>query len=210
MAKIKWFCTLFIIVFPNVVLAQFNIQLLDQDNNPVSQAVISIPTESKSNSASQIAVMDQVNRAFVPHILVIHQGQHVSFPNSDDIRHHVYSFSEPKPFEIKLYKGTPTQPKTFDKPGIVILGCNIHDHMVGYVYVAENEIATITDKNGIAVFDGEAPSTVNIWHSRLSKSENKIISKPLENQTNSGVWQLTAHLQPPLIKKQRKFKARFK
>jgi len=210
MAEIKRFFALSIIVFSNFVFAQFNVQLFDQDHNPVSRAVISIPAEIEPNAAAKIAVMDQINREFVPRVLTINLGQFVSFPNSDNIRHHVYSFSDAKPFEIKLYRGTPTEPDLFDKPGIVILGCNIHDHMVGYIHVAGKEVTALTDENGIAVFNRKTPNAVKIWHSQLSKSATKIISRPLEKQNDNGVWQLTAYLQPLVIKKPRKFKARFK
>ena len=210
MTKIKLFFALFAVVWPSMACAQFTLQLLDQDNNPVSQAVISIPSEAISNPTVQEATMDQINRQFVPHVLTINRGQFVSFPNSDNIRHHVYSFSDPKSFEIKLYRGTPTSPDLFDKPGIVILGCNIHDHMVGYIYVADNEMTAITDENGMVVLDAQAPDEVKIWHSRLSKSADKIISKPLEKKNDKGVWQITTHLQPLVIKQPRKFKARFK
>jgi plastocyanin len=210
MIKIKLFFALFAVVWPGIVCAQFKIQLLDQDNKPVSQAVISIPSETVSNSTAQEAVMDQINRQFVPHVLTINRGQFVSFPNSDNIRHHVYSFSDPKPFEIKLYRGTPTSPDLFDKPGIVILGCNIHDHMVGYIYVADNEMTAVTDEEGMVALNAQVPDEIKIWHPRLSKSAVKVISKPLEKKNNKGVWQITTNLHPLVIKQPRKFKARFK
>jgi plastocyanin len=80
----------------------------------------------------------QKDRQFVPLVTVVQVGTPVNFPNQDPIRHHVYSFSPPKPFEIKLYVGTPAEPIVFDKPGEVVLGCNIHDHMLAYVYVVES------------------------------------------------------------------------
>lgn len=210
MTKIKLFFALFAVVWPNIVFAQLKIQLLDQDNKPVSQAVISVPSESGSNPTEQEAIMDQINKQFSPHVLAINRGQFVSFPNSDNIRHHVYSFSDPKPFEIKLYRGTPTSPDLFDKPGIVILGCNIHDHMVGYIYVADNEMTAITNENGMVTLDAQAPDEVKIWHPRLSKSADMVISKSLEIKNDKGVWQITTNLQPLVIKQPRKFKARFK
>lgn len=210
MTKTLLFFALVTVAWPNIVYAQFEIQLLDQENKPISQAVVSIPSETATNPSAEVAVMDQINKQFVPHVLTVNQGQFVSFPNSDNIRHHVYSFSDPKPFEIKLYRGTPTSPDLFDKPGIVILGCNIHDHMVGYIYVSDNELTAITDENGMVVFDAPAPDNVKIWHSRLSKSADKIISKSLEKKNDMGAWQVTADLQPLIVKQPRKFKARFK
>lgn len=209
MGKIIHAFLLFVIMLPSIVCAQVKIQLLDQDGQPVSQAVISIPSVIVSNSVAQTAIMDQVNKQFVPHVLLVNQDQLVSFPNSDDIRHHVYSFSEPKPFEIKLYRGTPIAPNLFDQPGVVILGCNVHDHMVGYIYVADNSMASVTDEKGMAVFEIQAPEEVKIWHSRLSESADKSISMPLIKSNDEGVWQITINLRPLVVKTPKKFKARF-
>jgi len=82
---------------------------------------------------SQHAVVDQIDKTFVPQIAVVQTGTAVEFPNSDNIRHQVYSFSPAKVFTLKLYSGRPSAPVVFDKPGLVVLGCNIHDNMLGYV-----------------------------------------------------------------------------
>lgn len=81
--------------------------------------------------------IDQVQRRFVPAVSVIATGTAVRFPNSDDVRHSVYSFSPSKTFTLKLYSGTPAEPVVFDKPGLVTLGCNIHDTMLAYVKVVD-------------------------------------------------------------------------
>lgn len=94
------------------------------------------------------AVMDQKNRMFVPHILPIQVGTTVSFPNSDDIRHQVYSFSPAKTFQLPLYKGTPGAPIVFDQPGIVALGCNIHDRMSAYIVVVDTPHFGTTRRGG--------------------------------------------------------------
>ncbi|MGH7342427.1 MAG: methylamine utilization protein, partial [Candidatus Rokuibacteriota bacterium] len=81
--------------------------------------------------------IDQIDKEYVPYLTAIRVGTSVGFPNHDQIRHHVYSFSEAKTFEIPLYRGTPAEPVVFDKPGEVVLGCNIHDWMRAYVFVSE-------------------------------------------------------------------------
>jgi plastocyanin len=170
------------------------IVLLDQDQQAIPNAVISIPLGAKDQAVmpSDIAIMDQVNKQFFPNVLVIKQGQKVEFPNSDNIRHHVFSFSSPKPFEIKLYKDTQIEPILFDKPGLVVVGCNIHDKMIGYIYIAQNEQTFITDSTGSAIIPDEV-SSIQIWHAKLSKqifkrqlvqlnlakSENEIVNLPL-------------------------------
>lgn len=100
------------------------------------------------------AVIDQISKEFVPRVSVMQAGASVRFPNKDNIRHHVYSFSPAKSFELKLYSGVPAQPVAFDKPGTVVLGCNIHDKMVAYVLVVDTPHFTKTDDSGRARFEG--------------------------------------------------------
>lgn len=149
------------------------LQVLDKNLNPVKDAVVSIPSSAAVVDPLPVAVMDQVNRQFSPKVLVIKKGQKVTFPNSDEIRHHVYSFSTIKQFEIRLYKGVSDSPIQFDKSGIGVLGCNIHDNMVGYIYVAENEVAKVSDEQGKVTFDSPLPATVTLWHSDLTSSSSE-------------------------------------
>lgn len=98
------------------------------------------------------AIMDQLNRTFVPQVLVVAAGTSVDFPNSDSVSHQVYSFSPPKRFQLPLYKGEAHPPVLFDRPGLVVLGCNIHDSMVGYIYVADTPWFGRTDAQGRVQF----------------------------------------------------------
>jgi plastocyanin len=100
------------------------------------------------------AVMDQLESAFVPHMLVVERGTPVTFPNGDSVSHHVYSFSQAKKFELALYKGDEHPPLVFERAGIVVLGCNIHDGMLGYVVVVDTPHFTTTDAAGRAVLQG--------------------------------------------------------
>lgn len=93
--------------------------------------------------------VEQVDREFVPYVTVVQVGTAVTFPNRDPILHHVYSFSPAKPFEIKLYTGTPAE-IVFDKAGVVTLGCNIHDWMIGYIAVVPTPFFAKTDAGGLA------------------------------------------------------------
>jgi hypothetical protein len=92
--------------------------------------------------------MDQRNLAFVPRVLVVPTGSSVSFPNSDSVSHQVYSFSPAKKFQLPLYKGERHPPVTFERDGLVVLGCNIHDEMVGYIYVTRAPWFGTTDSAG--------------------------------------------------------------
>ncbi|MDT8311903.1 MAG: methylamine utilization protein, partial [Methylophaga sp.] len=110
------------------------------------------------------------DKAFVPELVIVQQGQLVDFPNSDNIRHHVYSFSPAKTFELKLYADRPKEPLLFDQHGVVVLGCNIHDGMVGYIYVAADKRVVKTDNRGIASLPASSDnSQISAWHANQSK-----------------------------------------
>ncbi|GGW87625.1 methylamine utilization protein [Alteromonas halophila] len=141
---------------------------VDQDGQSLSDVVVTgnSTQPAATQQSNEPVIMDQVDKQFVPHVLLIKQGQQVAFPNSDNIRHHVYSFSEAKPFEIKLYSGDDSAPVTFEKPGIVVLGCNIHDSMVGYIYVQDASRTWLSDTDGkITVPDNV--TEIEIWHPHL-------------------------------------------
>lgn len=150
-------------------------QIIDRDGRPVRQvavyAVPDTPVEpTTGGGVAAQAVMDQKHRAFVPHILVVTTGTEVAFPNSDEVSHHVYSFSPAKAFELPLYKqGTVHAPLLFDRAGVVTLGCNIHDNMVGYILVVETPYFALTDAAGTATLSGLPAGTysLHVWTPRL-------------------------------------------
>lgn len=144
-----------------------NITVLDASGTPQPDAAVSIevrgtPTVAAPGTRADLA---QRQRAFEPRLLIVQTGTAVSFPNFDTVRHHVYSFSPAKPFEIKLYAGTPAAPVVFDTPGTAILGCNIHDRMTAYVHVVSTPHFAKTRADGIATLDVPAGQhTVQVWH----------------------------------------------
>lgn len=140
----------------------------NQSGQALSDVVVTLPASANASvNAGAPAVMDQVNKQFEPQVLLIRQGQQVAFPNSDNIRHHVYSFSPTKPFELKLYSGDSTDPVTFASDGVVVLGCNIHDSMVGYIYVHGKDMhADISDVSGEVSVPADTPS-ITLWHPHL-------------------------------------------
>ena len=138
----------------------------DATGKPVADAaVFAIPAAGGVEARNVRAAIEQVDREFVPHVSVIQQGTSVTFPNRDPIRHHVYSFSAAKPFEIKLYSGNSPE-VVFDKPGVVTLGCNIHDWMIAYIVVVPTPHFARTDESGLArLRDLPAGSyEVRAWH----------------------------------------------
>ena len=149
------------------------LEIVDQNGEPVPNAVLKTNEKLPETPQLPVAIMDQINKQFSPHVLIIQQGQQVSFPNRDDIRHHVYSFSKAKPFEIRLYQNTPTSPVLFDQAGVVELGCNIHDKMLGYIYITDGFTTYLTDENGkvtITVSEQDiSQASLLLWHAKLSK-----------------------------------------
>jgi plastocyanin len=148
--------------------------VLNQQGLPIKNVVLEFtPTKISPTLVTPVKtlVMDQIDKLFKPEVLIINKGDYVSFPNSDNIRHHVYSFSSVKPFELKLYSGQPKAPLQFNTAGISVLGCNIHDSMVGYIYIANSAHTLLTDEYGKATLaDDIQYKSVNIWHANLSSS----------------------------------------
>lgn len=129
--------------------ADLRVELTDETGAPLPHAVVSLHGAPEPPAPSgREAVMDQRNRQFSPHVLAVRAGTLVRFPNSDDIRHHVYSFSPAKRFELRLYHGTTADPVRFDRPGKVALGCNIHDAMLGYIYVLDTPWFGVSEASG--------------------------------------------------------------
>jgi plastocyanin len=155
---------------PAVALAapwQFQVQT--PEGQPLAETAIAVEIKGAPRTGSGRAEMAQRDRRFEPRVLVVQTGTAVSFPNFDTVRHHVYSFSPIKRFDIKLYSGTPAEPIVFDKPGIAALGCNIHDRMGAFVVVVDTAVFGRTDERGQLTLDlppGE--HTLKLWHpSRL-------------------------------------------
>jgi plastocyanin len=140
------------------------------DGRPLQGAVITVHTLNGSDhpGAPVHAVMDQVNRAFVPDLLVIPTGSTVEFPNSDSVSHQIYSFSTAKKLQLPLYRGKPYPPVRFEQAGLVTLGCNIHDSMLAYVLVTDASYFGRTDNTGS--WSADVPRgtyRVTVWHPRL-------------------------------------------
>lgn len=154
----------------NAQAAKLTLSFNDETNQAISQAV-AVLTPLHASTASNLkptAIMDQRNNNFVPGVLVVQANTLVYFPNGDNIRHHVYSFSSTKRFELRLYHGITAEPVLFDKPGLVVLGCNIHDSMLGYIYVVDSQYYGVADTEGSVVIDNipEGEYQLQIQHPR--------------------------------------------
>lgn len=166
--------------------ASLDVVVLDRASQPVSDVVV-IATPQDTTPAplapgTVTAIVDQVNKQFVPRVIVIRTGTAVLFPNSDSVAHQIYSFSPAKRFALDLYRGRPYPPMIFDKPGVVVLGCNIHDHMVGYVYVTGSPYFGKTDASGRLRFDAipDGAYLLSAWSPRFDEP------RPLEQPVLIG------------------------
>jgi plastocyanin len=156
--------------------AELRATVRDEAGVPLADAVVVAVPEGAARSLAprgHVEQIEQIDLEFVPGVKAIQAGTSVSFPNRDKVRHHVYSFSAPKRFDLPLYSGTPPQPVLFDVPGVVTIGCNIHDWMIGYLYVAESPYFAKSDAAGAARIAELPPGryAVRVWHARLTGAE---------------------------------------
>jgi plastocyanin len=142
--------------------------------------------------------IEQVARQFSPAMTVVQRGSSIGFPNRDTVRHHVYSFSPAKSFEIKLYVGTPAAPVVFDKAGDVVLGCNIHDHMRAYVYVVDTPWFAKTDAEGRARLDSLPAGEFEllVWHSSQASAAAPQLLKLRADEAGAAKFALPMRARP--------------
>lgn len=193
MKLVRLFCLLSL--FGSVILAPVGLQIVDaagldvlvsdSDGELIVNVVVTLSnadgqsigiavSDITTSATGLLASMDQHDQAFVPEVLPIHVGTRVTFPNEDDTQHHVFSFSQPKQFEMRLNAGSTGEGILFDVPGIVTVGCNIHDHMIGHIYVSETPMFAISNGQGLAQFRDLAPGTytLKLWHQRMNGNED--------------------------------------
>ncbi|KPH93305.1 plastocyanin [Pseudoalteromonas porphyrae] len=164
------------------------ITIYDQNQQPLPNAVVwltSSVTMLDNELPNAPFMMKQQERQFTPHVLVVPKNAQVEFPNADSIMHHVYSFSKSKSFELKLYREQPQAPITFEQTGVVELGCNIHDWMLGYIVVVDSPFYAITDEQGrLSLNIPQGEYTLNVWHegfSDISSTESQAVNVSNKN-----------------------------
>lgn len=172
-----------VLLFTSVAQASaLTVEVTDNQGKLLKNAVVYLESKNtSSNKNNSLVEIEQKDKQFNPLVTVVQTGTSVNFPNHDRVRHHVYSFSPAKKFELKLYSGIPANPVLFDKAGTVVLGCNIHDNMLAFVYVVNTPYFAQTDANGIAklvnIPDGHYQ--LKVWHYAL-KSENVPASQEID------------------------------
>jgi plastocyanin len=177
------------------------VAVADGEGKPIERVAVYASAVGGSPSAARAATatMDQHDERFVPHILVVQTGTSVLFPNNDDVSHHVYSFSPTKRFELGLYKGQVHPPILFDEPGVVVLGCNIHDGMLGYIRVVDTPYFALTNDEGVAVVENvpDGAYDVEAWTPRAREAELPAAQRvQVKGAATTTEIRVTARLQP--------------
>jgi plastocyanin len=175
------------------------ITVRDQHGDPLADAVVEVQQQRYQATPEENAVIDQVDRRFVPDVIAIHPGQSVEFPNSDNVRHHVYSFSEIRQFSTRLYADEPVAPVQFNNTGIATLGCNIHDSMVAYVYVSEWQHIAVSDEQGQLELTAlsEIPETLHVWHPWMDDPDGRREVRLQPQARDGGQLTITLNVTPP-------------
>ena len=155
---------------PVVQAADVKGRVVTPAGEPVAQAIVFVKEGSlpPPEGDRPIAIMDQIDKEFVPHVLPIVVGTPVRFPNHDQIHHHVYSFSRLKSFDLPLYRDEEPPPVVFDRTGAIRIGCNIHDWMSGVILVLPTRYFATSDVTGTFVLRDLPPGshTLLVWHER--------------------------------------------
>ncbi|WP_105166969.1 methylamine utilization protein [Pseudoalteromonas sp. T1lg23B] len=181
------------------------VRVTDEQGNAIAGAAVWLVGSKWQATDQQKAIvysMGQKDRSFLPHTLVVPSGTLVDFPNFDSILHHVYSFSKAKSFELKLYRDKPLAPVSFTQPGVVELGCNIHDWMLGYILVVNSGVYGVSDEQGKVqlTLDSSQLGNVqlNVWHERFENLDSPESKSITITQTSQIVHY---QIQQPLLDK---------
>jgi plastocyanin len=184
------------------IAADLDVQIRGPDVKPVRDAVVTVRLIGRATPPAKAAgtyAIDQQGIQFHPFVTIVPVGASVMFMNHDDVRHHVYSFSPAKTFQLKLEKREQNSAVTFDKPGIVPLGCNIHDRMIAYVAVVDTPWARISDASGHVLLRALPAGAVEIsvWHPYLRSPGNRITRNTSVSDGAPSSEQIAVTLRPP-------------
>lgn len=184
--------------------AELALSLTTAAGKPVADAVVVVRPDSGARPVrpSPPLVMAQQDMEFRPFVLIVPVGAEVAFPNLDPFHHHVYSFSKAKPFELKLYGQDEVRRVRFDRPGVVGVGCNIHDEMSAFIRVVDTPFAAKTSASGPAVVRDlpEGPATVLIWHPHLRTSGGEITRRVSIPSSGRLRLKVTGELRRPRLR----------
>lgn len=167
-------------------------RVVGTDGQGIARAVVfvqELPVGMSHPTKTPPAMMDQIHKTFAPPVLPIVVGSAVHFPNNDQIHHHVYSFSRTKSFELPLYKGEEAPPVLFDKPGVVKIGCNIHDWMAAVILVVPTSFYAVTNEAGEFTISGLPSGILPLaaWHELSQSKVEETMQRIRIEQDTTGV-----------------------
>jgi plastocyanin len=185
-----------------LVAAPLAVRVVDTAGRPVRDAVVTLYPARPAARAPRPGgrfVVAQKNLQFHPFLTVIPVGADVSFPNFDPTKHHVYSFSAAKKFELKLFAKDQSRTVHFDKPGVVALGCNIHDQMSAFIVVTDSAWTARTNGQGMALFGDapDAPGRLTVWHPYL-RVPGGLVQQGLAAGQRSASFSIRLRPPPPM------------
>ena len=134
--------------------------------------------ETPRPAPGRAKVVSQLNKTFLPHVLVIPVGTKVSFRNEDPVFHNIFSLSKPNEFDTGLYKQGASYDQTFRHPGVIQLLCNIHASMLGFIVVVDSPWYAQADSGGAFAIKGVPPGDyeLNVWHEAAARPANERIT----------------------------------
>ena len=179
--------------------APLTVRVVDASGRPVRDAVITLYPSGNAARAPRPGgryVVSQQNMQFHPFLTIVPVGADVSFPNLDNTKHHVYSFSPAKRFELKLFAKDQSRTVHFDKPGAVALGCNIHDQMSAFIVVTDSAWTARTNVQGMVAFNDapNAPGRLTVWAAYL-RAPGGTLQQPVAAGQRTASF--TVRLRPP-------------
>src|SRR3954454_19657565 len=179
-----------------------SVRVVDASGRPVRDAVVTLYPAGTAHPAHAGGrfLISQKDLQFHPFLTIVPVGADVSFPNFDPTRHHVYSFSAAKKFELKLFARDQSRTVHFDKAGVVALGCNIHDQMSAFIFVTDTAWTARTNAQGVAAFADapNAPARVAVWHPYL-RAPGGEVEQELGGAQRSASFQVRLRPPPPAM-----------
>lgn len=195
----------------DVRATELSLTVRDANGAPVADAVVTVQSSNGPAKTAPIPAntyrINQHDTAFDPFVTVIPSGAAVAFVNSDPWGHHVYSFSSIKRFKTTVESEAETKPVLFDKPGIVVIGCNIHDRMLAYIHVSGEGVSAKSNKAGVVRFPGLANGDyrLSVWHPFLRSKRKRPTLDVSVNNTDAVEREIVLALKRPKKKKKKRY-----
>lgn len=193
-ASASWLGVMAVLSALGVEASELQVRVQDSAGRALANAVVFLESPAAKAAVRPLAGIEiaQVGKQFSPQVAVVPVGSMVTFPNRDTVRHHVYSFSPAKTFELKLYTGTPANPVQFERAGVIVLGCNIHDQMAAWVLAVETPYFGKTAETGVVTLEGIAPGNYKLraWHATMPPGQS-LMEQTIAVSTGKATAQIT-------------------